>query len=383
MFNANDTLRRLGFPEEQIPEMSLEFGMSYARMPESLEALDEGFLRESCVFCRLDDEAAAEVLQGAALIRKDPDLTAFLWHVIFTLLYWRTMYHSFPMPEKAMGDLAGTFYLIVHLYARTAAKERYLAKGYPPDIVQDTLALPDSVTEYRKKTGHAGTGPQGVAWIRRYLTCECFRLGRFEYFIANVANQPTVLENLRSGERLILQEDRSEGGCFIGKTVRQKEGILDGEERSFPEKEWKKILCQGDCVLSMHIPAGGGMTPERSLDSFRRAFAFFGRRFPGKFHPAIVCKSWIGNPQFLALLPESNIAKLMRNARLFPLPSSGIDGMHFIFGWDTIRKYGTDYARYPHDNSVRRAMLSVLERGDSLRLGGMLFFEDELKNFIL
>ena len=125
------------------------------------------------------------------------------------------------------------------------------------------------------------------------------------------------------------------------------------------------------------------MTPEKSLDSFRKAFAFFRKYFPDKFYPAIVCKSWIGNPQFLELLPQSNLAKLMRNARLFPLPSSGIDGIHFIFGWETVKKYGTDYGKYPHDNSIRRAMLSVLERGESLRLGGMLFFEDELDHFVL
>ena len=383
MFNAEDTLRSLGFPEEKYPELSLEFGRSYAQMPDELECLREDVIHEMCLYCGFGPEFEQDLQQAASIIRRHDGSKAFLWHVIFTLLQWRTMYDKFPLPIKAMGDLAGTFYLIVQLYARSVAKERYLAKGYPFEVVQDTLALTDAVAAYRKKTGRAGAGAHAVAWIRRYLTCECFRLGRFEYFIANVADQPTVLENLRTSERVILQEDRRENGFFIGKTVLQKEGNLDKEEKAFSEKDWKKILCQGDNVLSMHIPTGGGMTPERSKDSLTRAFRFFRTYFPGKFHPAIVCKSWIGNPQFLDLLPESNIAKLMRNARLFPLPSSGIDGMHFIFGWETIEKYGNDYAKYPHDNSVRRAMLSVLERGDSLRLGGMIFFEDELKDFNL
>ena len=381
--NVNEILRRLGIPEELIGEISLEFGMSYSLLPEKVEALEETFLRECCAFFRLDEADLADILQGAGLIRKDPDLTAFLYHVIFTLLHWRTMYSNYPLPEKAMGDLAGTFYLIVLLYVRSVAKERYLAKGFPSDVVQETLALNEVVAEYRKKNSRAGATAPALSWNRRYLTTECFRLGRFEYFIANVADQPTVLEHRESGERLILREDREENGFFIGKTVDQKKGDPEEKERSYSGQEWQKILCQGDCVLSMHIPSGGGMTPEKSLDSFRKAFAFFRKYFPDKFYPAIVCKSWIGNPQFLELLPQSNLAKLMRNARLFPLPSSGIDGIHFIFGWEMVKKYGTDYGKYPHDNSIRRAMLSVLERGESLRLGGMLFFEDELDHFVL
>ena len=383
MLNTDETLRTLGFPENLIPEMSQEFGMSYALMPDHPEMLSEGELREMCAFCSLDPMATEDVLRGADLIRKTPELKAFLWHIVFTLTRWRTMYNSFPLPEKHMGDLAGTFYLIAHLAARKIAKARYLAGGYPLEVVQETLSLADQVTEYRKQTGFAGTSALGLSWNRRYLTTECFRLGRFEYFIANVANQPTVLENRQTSERVILQEDSFEKGVYTGKKVLQKAGITEEKACTFSEKEWKKILCQGDCVLSMHIPAGGGMTPERSLDSLKRAFAFFRTYFPGKFYPAVVCKSWIGNPQFLELLPESNIAKLMRNARLFPLPSSGVDGLAFIFGMKTLQQYGEDYAKYPHDNSVRRAMLSVLERGDRLRLGGMIFFEDELDQFVL
>ena len=132
-----------------------------------------------------------------------------------------------------MGDLAGTFYLIVLLYVRSVAKERYLAKGFPLDVVQETLALNEVVTEYRKKNSRAGATAPALSWNRRYLTTECFRLGRFEYFIANVADQPTVLEHRESGERLILREDREENGFFIGKTVDQKKGDPEEKERSY------------------------------------------------------------------------------------------------------------------------------------------------------
>ena len=118
------------------------------------------------------------------------------------------------------------------------------------------------------------------------------------------------------------------------------------------------------------------MTPEAVRDSFVQAFDFFGARYEGRFVPAIISRSWIFNTQFEELLPDSNIAKLMRRCYLFPCLSTGRDGFFFLFG-----KEYSDPAEAPHDTSVRRAMLSILERGEKLRLGGMLFLEEDLPDF--
>ncbi len=66
----------------------------------------------------------------------------------------------------------------------------------------------------------------------------------------------------------------------------------------------------------------------------------------------------------------------MRNCYLFPCVSSGKDGFYFLFGRDY-----ENPADAPHDTSYRRAMLSVLEGKGRLRLGGMLFLEEDLKNY--
>lgn len=118
------------------------------------------------------------------------------------------------------------------------------------------------------------------------------------------------------------------------------------------------------------------MTPEACLDSFRRAFAFFKQQHPGTFKPVIICHSWIFNTQFEQMLPESNLASLMRECLLFPHNSSGRDGMFFLFGRDY-----DDLSQAPRNTSVQRAMLSILEQGNRLRSGGMLFFEEDLQAF--
>jgi hypothetical protein len=129
-------------------------------------------------------------------------------------------------------------------------------------------------------------------------------------------------------------------------------------------------------MIDMHIPAGGGMTPERALDSFQKAVAFFSRKNPGKFREIFICHSWIFNTQFEEKMPDSNLAKLMRECYLFPHDSSGRDGMFFLFGRDY-----ENLSQAPRDSSQRRAMLEILESGERLRTGGMLLFAEDLPRF--
>lgn len=381
MLNAEAIMIELGFPEEQFSELTSEFGMSQAQMPAELEYLHENFIRETSAYCSLDAKTVEALQEAAGIIRQTPALRVFFWHVIFTLTQWRTMYDNWPEPEKHLKNLSGTFYLLAALAAVKIARGRYLADGYPADVVRETLSSPRySAEAFRSQNRRPGFSPMGLGWFRRYLTCELFRLGRFEYFLANVLLQPAVLENA-TGQRIVLQDPRFTEQEVDGKLIDTRRGEAEDTLRKFSLTEWKVILRSGDPVMSMHIPCGGNMTLEAAKNSFEQAFRFFHEYFPNRFYPAIVCKSWIANPQFLILLPESNLSRLMREGYLYPLPSAGVEGLEFIFGTRTMNKYGNDYAKYPHDNSVQRAMLSVLEGGGKLRWGGMMFFEDEMSFF--
>lgn len=66
----------------------------------------------------------------------------------------------------------------------------------------------------------------------------------------------------------------------------------------------------------------------------------------------------------------------MREIYLFPYPSKGIEGLFFIFGQEP-----KDHTKLPRDNSVRRAMLSILDKGKRLRMGGMLFLAEDIDKF--
>ncbi|MPN01620.1 hypothetical protein SDC9_148830 [bioreactor metagenome] len=76
--------------------------------------------------------------------------------------------------------------------------------------------------------------------------------------------------------------------------------------------------------------------------------------------------SWIYNPDFCEVLPESNLAKFMRELYLSPVPASGQDGLDFVFG-----KSDRDWSDYPANNSLQRAFHRLRESGKRLKEGGM------------
>ena len=130
-------------------------------------------------------------------------------------------------------------------------------------------------------------------------------------------------------------------------------------------------LQPGDQALEMHIPTGGGMAPELVRDSIARSFAFFDKYFPGNGAKAIFCFSWILSAQLQGILPpESHILALQKMAHLLPLaPNAGCDGgLWFLF----LTRPPFDPARLPRDTSMRRAVATWLEKGETF-CGGSLY----------
>lgn len=77
-------------------------------------------------------------------------------------------------------------------------------------------------------------------------------------------------------------------------------------------------------------------------------------------------------------MPNSNLAKLMRECYLFPCHSSGQDGVSFLFGRGI---YSDGKIVAPRDTSVRRVMIEILESGERLRTAGMLYFAEDFDKF--
>lgn len=101
---------------------------------------------------------------------------------------------------------------------------------------------------------------------------------------------------------------------------------LPGVRRTIDLEVYEPVLTPHEWVPSVHIPGGGGMTAELAGASLREAAAFFRKYFKKEIR-AFICDSWILNPAWMELLPESNLAAFMRELYLFPrtpYPQAGL-----------------------------------------------------------
>ena len=406
MFNAADVFNELGFPPESWQHMMPGWGPAMAAMPADPPGLDPEILKECCSACSIEPEMLARIMETARIIRDRPALKAFFWHACYKMAaVHRTEgssssgFDGWACPEKDLGSGARLFYTLVKLSLVPEAVRNYRRQQIPDEIIRATLDMQPGL-ERSVRRGSPGSDPAVIYWFRLHAQGRLFNLGRFQYKIIELFSFGAMLRSRKTGRKVLLAEpdfkfdragfavqqgmesesDRTTvfeetSDAFSGYAVHPAGYILPGA-RSFPKSEWEAVLRRGDPLLDMHIPGGGGMTPEAAYDSFVFAFRFFREHFRDRYAPAIVCRSWIFNTQFEELLPESNLAALMRKCYLFPCVSSGKDGFYSLFRQDY-----KNLADAPHDTSYRRAMLSVLERGGRLRLGGMLFLEEDLPDY--
>lgn len=296
---------------------------------------------------------------------------------------------DWPAPTVELGGRADQIFLLTVLSGIPEALRRYREQKISAGVVADTLDFAPYLEFHRSFTGSIGLFPFQVSFGRNFYYGLIYRLGRFQFKRSAVKKElPAVIIRRRDGVKILLSAPgagydqagfRADRPAWTARLETTPEGFrgheiaADGTALSvcseFPAAEWEWLLPPGAEVLDMHIPPGEKLTPAACRDSWRRAFAFF-RDPPGAIH----CDSWLCNPRYRELLPESNLARLTAGAHLFPTKSTGRDGLFFLFGSETV-----DVTTAPRDTALRRTVLAMLERSEPLRGGGMLIFPDEIQ----
>jgi len=151
-------------------------------------------------------------------------------------------------------------------------------------------------------------------------------------------------------------------------------GVAIQRRVSLSLSQWECLTRPESYTMDMHIPAGGDMTPERCVNSFRKGVEFFRRFFPNKPFQTVSSASWIFGPQLEEILPpEANLVRHMRELYLFPLPCGPDAGLWFVF-----LLHPVDPTTAPRDTSLRRAVADYLAEGKPWYAGGMFFVVDDL-----
>ncbi|MEV0635720.1 acyltransferase domain-containing protein [Streptomyces sp. NPDC050619] len=226
-----------------------------------------------------------------------------------------------PDLDWAAGAMRRCFPAYVFVAALPHIRAYHQARGIPADVSRLTLAdLGRNMAVYRRRHGRAGV--QAPRWLTHHFRGELYQLGRLQF------------ERARHGER----------------TARVlAEAGLD--------------VAPGTPCLNLHIPDFlGPLSPAACDRSLALAREFFMRHYPEERYRAVLCHSWLLDPQLKRYLPEeSNVIRFQERFRVAreDTEPSDTEPVQFVFGDPEL-----PIERLPRRTRVERAV------GDHLRAGG-------------
>ena len=263
---------------------------------------------------------------------------------------------EFPHPEVEKRFAKGErekFYLLCVAANWQKAVDLYHSKGWPEDSLLEVLGdlrLWEPV--FMRDLGFAGLSPRLFCWAQDCLNGTVKQFGRLQ------CNDIHLFA-------LNLSLYRRDG----------KLQVLNAFEKSNPPSP---DLTYGDKTINLHIPASGALKAADCMDSIRRMC-----RFSEEFHPdydfkAVVCYSWILDPQFQEFLPEtSNILQFRKLGHQLVCP--GRDETREVI-W---RIWGVPGLNMPVDKlpvrtSMEKGVAEFLKQGKRFQEGLLVIFRDEI-----
>lgn len=369
--------------------------------------LEEGYLREACGYCGMPEEAVGAVLRGAGKVAGDGALTALLWHAQLKLAgkTGGPGLAQWPGLDASMGRDAGLFYVLAVLAGYGHVREFHQARSIPGDVVSDTMSdVLLHMDRYRRHHGEYGlTGQIAGGWLTNHFRGKIYRLGRLQFMHRAFGGHLTMFRNregrltaLSQGDVVFRRDGQRNGAAGItesegvwtstlrvepgrvrGNAIDGVKGVAIAEPVELDRSEWEPVLRPGDAVLDVHIPAIGPMTHEGCGESFARAVEFFPRHFPDCAPArAIVCTTWMLDPQLGAWLPEgSNIMQFQRRFYLHPVETDAWAAMRFVFELDVPygAETGPELAGLPQKTTLERALVAHARTGGRFyKAGGVV-----------
>ena len=329
----------------------------------SISISDTDRILENAQWAGLPKDWEADISHAAEIIRSTENLSAVYSLAAHLLInaeerYDAKQFRYWPDPHGALGTAAPLFYLLLSLECLNPLRELHRKKGIPEDITRDTCSgIGAKAHDYFFFHERPGTMKWALWWFQHHLAGRLYRLGRLEFMLKRLYEGLGVF---RRGEetRLICKDPES------GKLITL---LSSGDTQHL--HGWETVLGSGDLVLDIHIPGGGGLTPDRIDDSLSRALDFFDRIHPDEPIKGFECISWIFSPDLeAAYSPQSNLIRFRDRVYLFPVEGQKVEGLPFIFG--TFSENPDDW---PEKTTVQRMLKQHIISGGQFRLSGMVY----------
>jgi hypothetical protein len=383
-----------------------EWEISVQSEPANWNLLDSKCWRENFAWSGCEQRCDAALEEAVAIIAARQELHLLAWHchrLIFDVDNFDTskLAALIPLLDNIKPDFNAVFFLWLTLGTVPRLRGRNELRGIPDEITKATL-WDIAIAQRRYARYHdnkIGMQPRLFSWHRLITSGNLHRVGRFEYIARPFRGRLRAFRNTQNHDVIALStpeikynaegyfplngEEPSWSSDFVttestfkGSPVSPR-GFACSHTLEINHGEWREVLAPEDTVLEIHIPEGEALSEDACRQSFADAISFFAKFYPEVKARSFVCYSWLFNTQFETLFaPNSNIVGWQREVYEFPMPSTGGDGLYFIFGQDKI-----DPSTAPRDSQLRRAILEHLEAGNTLRSGGMFFLFDDLEKY--
>lgn len=405
--NIQQLLKDLKLPERSSDGFEKNFDRSMASFQGMPEHMTMDFVRRYYEWVKADPAHLGLFERVSDLVAGNEALQRYAHHV-HNALYVYPMedckYGAWPQLSALLGEkLCGIFDFMTAMSAIPLWCETHRRLGIPEKYSRASARWLNGTLQIYNSAhpGCYGIDRTQSYWLRWNIDARLFRIGRFEYMDDGLEDWlPAVFRSrttgrtvalcgdnwglLPDGSRAFAVADEADAPLHTKLEITESQAVgtyispagfaVPGDVRTLDLTEYEPVFHPGDLILGMHIPGGGNMTLELAYESWREALEFF-PKYLKKEVRGICCRSWILNPSFERELPESNLAKLMREVYLFPERSFGRDGAFFAFG-----RTDGDFSDYQRDNSLRRAFHRIVEAGELLKTGGMFILPPEILN---
>lgn len=279
---------------------------------------------ETEFFCNLytilsvEDKLLMQKLQTEFLDSSDTEVCASIKHEL------KKLADKYGKDEKA-------FCMLLAVISLDILRQKYITCGLGEQMYYDiSKDFKYKLDECKKVHGLYGT--MSFVWAHKIFNMEILSLGRFQY---------------------------------------QKDVFFDK-----PYTYGDITVNPGDEVVRFHIPSSGSMPKESRIDSYKRAFEFYGKK-KGEYL-VITCVSWLLYPALSDVYPQgSNLLDFMNDFDIVGSvePSQPFSNAWRVFG---VPYDGGDTSLLPVNTTLQKNFAAWLAEGNHVGSGkGVIIFDGE------
>ena len=370
------------------------FDAAYAKALSDTEMplwLSEDYIRLLNDECHVLPKTYDKVLEVLPHVRAVPELVLLaktLYYILDTREKYPEAFKAFTLPEAPKDSEHAVGYDTVTLFPILAhvkkSWDELFARGVGEDVAASSHAWMDSFfAEACEINGKlCFTKPYFAAYgVGIYV--ETLIIGRLRFEPRECAVRPVRIFRNEKGEYLPLMDNtlihesghifgtygcEDEKACYPadfvenadsyeGYTVDPVTRLVVRERVRLSKSEWTPAFTSGGHALSVHIPNGGGLTPEAVADSYMRAKEIFERCYPEYKFTCLLLNCWMLSPLLGEILPPtSNILAFASGYTVFPIENDAKDAFLYVFQISGTPIPEIDTAALPEKNSLQRGI---------------------------